>query len=53
MEIAVVFISVSYVYFRVTGLKRSPFGQTSLRFAKEHHVKKTPGFISVIPNATD
>jgi len=28
---------------RVTGLKRSPFGQTSLRFAKEHHVKKTPG----------
>eukprot|EP00112_Aurelia_sp_Birch-Aquarium-sp1_P015345 Seg3394.2 transcript_id=Seg3394.2/GoldUCD/mRNA.D3Y31 product="Sperm-tail PG-rich repeat-containing protein 2" protein_id=Seg3394.2/GoldUCD/D3Y31 len=28
---------------RMTGLKRSPFGQTSLRFEKQHHVKKTPG----------
>ena len=27
----------------MTGLKRSPFGQTSLRFEKQHHVKKTPG----------
>ena len=30
--------------FRLTGLKRSPFGQTSLRFEKQHHVKRTPGF---------
>ena len=28
---------------RLTGLKRSPFGQTSLRFEKQHHVTKTPG----------
>ncbi|CAH1795521.1 unnamed protein product [Owenia fusiformis] len=28
---------------RITGLKRSPFGQTSTRFDGEHHVKKTPG----------
>lgn len=28
---------------RVTGLKRSPFGQTSVRFQPEHHVKSTPG----------
>lgn len=28
---------------RTTGLKRSPFGQTSVRFQGEHHVKRTPG----------
>ncbi|XP_048761282.2 sperm-tail PG-rich repeat-containing protein 2-like [Ostrea edulis] len=28
---------------RTTGLKRSPFGQTSVRFNPEPHVKKTPG----------
>eukprot|EP00794_Sanderia_malayensis_P012955 gene12955-14285_t len=28
---------------KMTGLKRSPFGQTSVRFRGEHHVKKTPG----------
>jgi len=28
---------------RISGLKKSPFGQTSVRFAKEHHVKRTPG----------
>lgn len=28
---------------KITGLKRSPFGQTSVRFAKDHHIKKTPG----------
>lgn len=28
---------------RTTGLKRSPFGQTAVRFQGEHHVKKTPG----------
>ncbi|KAK3090851.1 hypothetical protein FSP39_015224 [Pinctada imbricata] len=28
---------------RITGLKRSPFGQTSVRFNPEPHVKKTPG----------
>ncbi|KAK7112355.1 sperm-tail PG-rich repeat-containing protein 2-like [Littorina saxatilis] len=28
---------------KVTGLKRSPFGQTSVRFQPEHHVKSTPG----------
>lgn len=30
---------------RTTGLKRSPFGQTSVRFNPEPHVKKTPGII--------
>ena len=28
---------------RTTGLKRSPFGQTAVRFQPESHVKKTPG----------
>ena len=28
---------------RITGLKRSPFSQTSVRFSPEHHIKKTPG----------
>nr|KAG5709515.1 hypothetical protein BaRGS_023197 [Batillaria attramentaria] len=28
---------------RVTGLKRSPFGQTSVRFQPNHHIKTTPG----------
>lgn len=28
---------------RTTGLKRSPFGQTSVRFQGEHRVKGTPG----------
>ncbi|KAL8580946.1 hypothetical protein ACOMHN_017513 [Nucella lapillus] len=28
---------------KVTGMKRSPFGQTSVRFGSEHHVKTTPG----------
>ncbi|XP_074648562.1 sperm-tail PG-rich repeat-containing protein 2-like [Tubulanus polymorphus] len=28
---------------RVTGLKKSPFGQTAVRFHGEPHIKKTPG----------
>ncbi|XP_068711122.1 sperm-tail PG-rich repeat-containing protein 2-like [Montipora foliosa] len=28
---------------RTTGLKQSPFGQTSVRFQGEHRVKRTPG----------
>ncbi|KAL5018397.1 hypothetical protein ScPMuIL_004119 [Solemya velum] len=28
---------------RITGLKRSPFGQTAVRFVPEPHIKKTPG----------
>ncbi|XP_070544297.1 sperm-tail PG-rich repeat-containing protein 2-like [Ptychodera flava] len=28
---------------RISGLKRSPFGQTAVRFAPEPHIKKTPG----------
>jgi len=28
---------------KITGLKRSPFGQTAVRFAPTHHVRKTPG----------
>jgi len=28
---------------RITGMKKSPFGQTSTRFFKDHHVRKTPG----------
>lgn len=28
---------------RVTGLKRSPFGQTSVRFEPKSHIRKTPG----------
>ncbi|KAK6187746.1 hypothetical protein SNE40_005703 [Patella caerulea] len=28
---------------RVTGLKRSPFSQTSVRFNNEHHIRKIPG----------
>ncbi|XP_013412184.1 sperm-tail PG-rich repeat-containing protein 2 [Lingula anatina] len=28
---------------RVTGLKRSPFGQTAVRFQPSHHIRKTPG----------
>ena len=30
---------------KITGLKRSPFGQTAVRFAPTHHVRKTPGMI--------
>ncbi len=32
---------------KVTGLKRSPFGQTSVRFQRENHIKKTPGSQSI------
>ncbi|XP_019620275.1 PREDICTED: sperm-tail PG-rich repeat-containing protein 2-like [Branchiostoma belcheri] len=28
---------------RVTGMKRSPFGSTAVRFQPQHHVKRTPG----------
>lgn len=28
---------------RISGMKKSPFGQTSTRFRKDHHVRKTPG----------
>ncbi|ESO83457.1 hypothetical protein LOTGIDRAFT_169322 [Lottia gigantea] len=28
---------------KVTGLKRSPFSQTSVRFSDDHHVRKIPG----------
>lgn len=28
---------------RISGLKKSPFGQTATRFAKDHHVTRTPG----------
>lgn len=28
---------------KITGLKRSPFGQTAVRFSPGHHVRKTPG----------
>ncbi|XP_002731483.1 sperm-tail PG-rich repeat-containing protein 2-like [Saccoglossus kowalevskii] len=28
---------------KITGLKRSPFGQTAVRFVPEPHIKKTPG----------
>lgn len=28
---------------KITGLKRSPFSQTAVRFAPTHHVRKTPG----------
>ena len=38
--------SVSFsvlINFRISGLKKSPFGQTSIRFEKDHHVRKTPG----------
>ncbi|XP_067944512.1 sperm-tail PG-rich repeat-containing protein 2-like [Watersipora subatra] len=28
---------------KITGLKRSPFGQTAVRFAPTHHTRKTPG----------
>ena len=31
------------INFRISGLKKSPFGQTSIRFEKDHHVRKTPG----------
>jgi hypothetical protein len=30
---------------RVTGLKRSPFGQTSVRFEPKVHIRKNPGKI--------
>ena len=30
---------------RISGLKKSPFGQTAMRFAKEHHVTRTPGML--------
>ena len=28
---------------KITGLKRSPFGQTAVRFGPTHHTRKTPG----------
>ena len=31
---------------KITGLKRSPFGQTSVRFQPDHHIKKTPGIVT-------
>ena len=39
-------LNLNFIIFwlrRTTGLKRSPFGQTSVRFQGEHHVKRTPG----------
>ena len=39
-------LNFNFVIFwllRTTGLKRSPFGQTSVRFQGEHRVKRTPG----------
>ena len=32
-----------FINLRISGLKKSPFGQTSIRFEKDHHVRKTPG----------